>query len=609
MKHQETRRAAASLVKPYTRPSSRPQYSSSISGEIARTKPNANVVKDNPGFPTHEQYKQAESIYLNSLSPRRQDKALINQATFDRIWDVLNQPDTPKESAQFRFWARRMFNLSQPGASASGGIVLLHNNLPVAIQEQLYDLLCYCHGSVGHGGRDKTCLAVRKHYCWVPKELVTQFIKACPTCILKKAGQPNMVSTQQDTSYMTFISQEPRVMESASMAGLRDLLVDLSAQDEADGLNENVPSITSWPATGGPTDPTNIASAPGSYIPGSFAPATGGPPLLFSSFPSGSGSVQSSSSVRSHQMSREVSLFQGLPNGWQYHSAYPEARNAFLTSVDQSRNDESIAGEVKHTPMFETPRENPSIEALRAGARTGIPRVPSIAGFIGFGDNFRNYLQMDLADAGVGFSSNVNLTVASGQQGAGDAQISTSTSESWGGVLQPLQNQPQNYIPQIDPALLADGPSPSSSAHKGKTVPNNTPASASSVHSKSSATTTPTPTRASQTSSTGAVTRLRMAPPPPLDLSTVSTNFQFTASHKKLLDFRADRDRDGQMSPLTPASVSPWVISGAGTGTSSGSSYSQDSPFGFPSTPSDGGPIGRDPIGQELAEGTMALQL
>lgn len=66
--------------------------------------------------------------------------------------------------------------------------VLLHDNLLVAIQEQLYDLLCYCHGSTGHGGRDKTCALIRKHYTWVPKDLVSNFIKACPTCIMKKCG-------------------------------------------------------------------------------------------------------------------------------------------------------------------------------------------------------------------------------------------------------------------------------------------------------------------------------------------------------------------------------------------------------------------------------------
>ncbi|KAF9040081.1 hypothetical protein BJ165DRAFT_1351346, partial [Panaeolus papilionaceus] len=156
---------------------------------------------ERPGFPTLAQYKMVEANYIQSLTPRRQGKALISQAMFDRIWDVLHQPDCQSETAQFRFWARKMFTISKThrvtlggGAEAPDGFgdgpqeVLLHDNLLVAIQEQLYDLLCYCHGSTGHGGRDKTCALIRKHYTWVPKDLVSNFIKACPTCIMKKCG-------------------------------------------------------------------------------------------------------------------------------------------------------------------------------------------------------------------------------------------------------------------------------------------------------------------------------------------------------------------------------------------------------------------------------------
>ncbi|KAF8811903.1 hypothetical protein BYT27DRAFT_7038448, partial [Phlegmacium glaucopus] len=149
------------------------------------------------GFPTYAQYKQVENGYIHSLTPRRQAKALISQSMFDRIWDVLHQPDCHGETAQFRFWARKMFTVSKNHRNTLGAVanndeapqeVLLHDNLLVAVQEQLYDLLCYCHGSTGHGGRDKTCALIRKHYTWVPKDLVSSFIKACPTCILKKCG-------------------------------------------------------------------------------------------------------------------------------------------------------------------------------------------------------------------------------------------------------------------------------------------------------------------------------------------------------------------------------------------------------------------------------------
>ncbi|KAG1750406.1 uncharacterized protein EDB91DRAFT_1045953, partial [Suillus paluster] len=146
---------------------------------------------DNPGFPTYTQYKRIETTYLESLSPRKRDKALISQSTFDKIWDVLHQPDaciigTP----QFRFWVRKMFTLSTPDAEddSEAPVVILHENRPVAVQEQLYELFCYCHKESSHGGRDKTCAIIRQHYSWVPKELTAQFVKACPTCTFKRSG-------------------------------------------------------------------------------------------------------------------------------------------------------------------------------------------------------------------------------------------------------------------------------------------------------------------------------------------------------------------------------------------------------------------------------------
>ncbi|TFK69173.1 hypothetical protein BDN72DRAFT_768304, partial [Pluteus cervinus] len=154
-------------------------------------------IEDQPGCPTYAQFKMVEASYLTSLTPKRQGKALISQSMFDRIWDVLTQTsgDISHETPQFRFWARRMFTIVrtddpilQNSGLSQGPVreVLLHDGLLVAIQEQLYELLCHCHGYTNHGGRDKTCALIRTNYSWVPKELVAQFVKACPTCILKK---------------------------------------------------------------------------------------------------------------------------------------------------------------------------------------------------------------------------------------------------------------------------------------------------------------------------------------------------------------------------------------------------------------------------------------
>ena len=154
-----------------------------------------------PGFPTFEQYKAIESKYLSSLAATKKPKALISQDTFDSIWDLLNDPSlTHIRTAQFRFWVRKMFTLStpwqlgmiKPEDSANplfvNALVVTHRGRPVAVQEQLYDILVFCHARSDHGGRDKTCAIVKQHYSWVPKELIALFVKACSICNLKRSG-------------------------------------------------------------------------------------------------------------------------------------------------------------------------------------------------------------------------------------------------------------------------------------------------------------------------------------------------------------------------------------------------------------------------------------
>lgn len=284
-----------------------------------------------PGFPTYAQYKQVEEAYIQSLTPRRQGKALISQSLFDRIWDVLQQPEAQGETAQFRFWARKMFTLSKTHQSTLGVFgnsndrpreVLLHDNLLVAVREQLYDLLCYCHGSTGHGGRDKTCALIRKHYTWVPKDLVSNFIKACPTCIMKKCGN-------LDSATLANQMAEQRA-EGAHLTRMPDYFANCGSALDGTADAPGVP----WPTTGcqgdGPAhltvkgaDPIEIAYREAVLrargVKASFAGMTGSGHRHF----------------RGASMSREVSLYKGLPNGWQHqHDDYADAFAEFMKNKD-----------------------------------------------------------------------------------------------------------------------------------------------------------------------------------------------------------------------------------------------------------------------------------
>ena len=191
--------------------------------------------RDIPGFPTYEQYLRIEEEYLTSLSERKQPKALISQALFDKIFAVLqNGSEDRASTAQFRFWVRKMFVLVYPQTSfvsrassnslnagqsqaqsqaqaqvQSTDPVVLHDKRPVAIKEQLYEVLCYCHAVSRHGGRDKTCATLRLHYSWVPKELTAKFVKACPTCTLKRSGNPDLLSQFGQAVVQRSQSQSP----------------------------------------------------------------------------------------------------------------------------------------------------------------------------------------------------------------------------------------------------------------------------------------------------------------------------------------------------------------------------------------------------------------
>ncbi|GAA5845371.1 hypothetical protein JCM11251_005645 [Rhodosporidiobolus azoricus] len=62
-------------------------------------------------------------------------------------------------------------------------VVVIHDGMPVAKSEEIYEILVDSHRKMEHGGREKTFKEVRTKWAWVPKELVARFIKICPTCI------------------------------------------------------------------------------------------------------------------------------------------------------------------------------------------------------------------------------------------------------------------------------------------------------------------------------------------------------------------------------------------------------------------------------------------
>ncbi|CDS08880.1 hypothetical protein LRAMOSA10241 [Lichtheimia ramosa] len=149
---------------------------------------------DENQLPTPEEFDKIVQDYLNNLSPKKRDKALVDQKRYQVIQQVLKDPrNTAISTAQFRFWVKKMFQL-QPGTVG----LVCHDGKPVAMKEQIYTILVQAHREAQHGGRDKTSALVRRKFSWIPKELVARFVRHCPFCITRRnGGQSPGVFTQQ----------------------------------------------------------------------------------------------------------------------------------------------------------------------------------------------------------------------------------------------------------------------------------------------------------------------------------------------------------------------------------------------------------------------------
>ncbi|KAJ5906269.1 uncharacterized protein N7473_003185 [Penicillium subrubescens] len=148
------------------------------------------VVPALDGFPDVKEFDQLMQSYVDDLSVKKQDKALIHAKRARNIRTVLIDPkDTAVESAQFRFWVKKMFKLQPVGmGTADCRKMICHEGKPVAIREKLFKILTKAHQQCQHGGRDKTSAQVRRIYSWVPKELISRFVKICPTCQVRRGG-------------------------------------------------------------------------------------------------------------------------------------------------------------------------------------------------------------------------------------------------------------------------------------------------------------------------------------------------------------------------------------------------------------------------------------
>ncbi|KAF8890722.1 hypothetical protein BD779DRAFT_1405132, partial [Infundibulicybe gibba] len=143
-------------------------------------------------LPSHDQYRQLEANYLERMDIHSRQRVLISQGLFDQIWNALldHPSDDINDNTRFSRWAKKTFAIHSDyvstGLDESDSRVLSHNNRIVVTRDRIYGLLCRVHRATNHGGRDKMWYMIRQRYTWVPKALITAFLRACPTCAKKR---------------------------------------------------------------------------------------------------------------------------------------------------------------------------------------------------------------------------------------------------------------------------------------------------------------------------------------------------------------------------------------------------------------------------------------
>ncbi|EXJ93560.1 hypothetical protein A1O1_01952 [Capronia coronata CBS 617.96] len=187
-----------------------------MDGTECQDSPNENTMLSEPvvppleGYPDVHEFDELMKRYVQDLSPKKQDKALIHARRAANIKQVLiDKKTTSIESAQFRFWVKKMFTLQPPDGKAPELRKICHEGKPVAVREKLFKILTKAHKQCQHGGRDKTSAQVRRVYSWVPKELISRFVKLCPTCQVRRGTNRNSPPESEKSPEARMEAQSP----------------------------------------------------------------------------------------------------------------------------------------------------------------------------------------------------------------------------------------------------------------------------------------------------------------------------------------------------------------------------------------------------------------
>ncbi|KAJ8090462.1 hypothetical protein PM082_019060 [Marasmius tenuissimus] len=292
----------------------------------------------NDSVPPLEVFKQL--LDSPSFAMHRPENRLITRSLFSELFSATQHRDSSNSSSKARIRLSDGLDLSKfhisprptvlfgkdiPSCCTSHPHSLLkYDNRIVAVDDLLYDILRFCHLASRHGDQEATNALVQEHYAFVPVDLVAKFVKACPGCgqrlLSEKAG--DVVTGSKSTGpsvHPPIIRNSPSSQAQGALTQPSTVVDEEGETDEGDDLVRylhlertvrSAPSKIELPLM-------STRSAPGVERPA----------------PSMTGSMER---LMSLPMSREVSLYQGIPNGWQYHFPdYESALNGFVKQMDE----------------------------------------------------------------------------------------------------------------------------------------------------------------------------------------------------------------------------------------------------------------------------------
>ncbi|KAH7871188.1 uncharacterized protein C8R40DRAFT_1174883 [Lentinula edodes] len=285
-------------------------------------------------LPSRQDFSKVEARFADKSSRTNHLKSFLPRRNYDYIKLCLETPklkgvvvtDFELVSKDIVLGGKGdLFLLSSESHSSLH--VLLWKGRVVVPQDQVYDVLQYCHRKSDHGDFSGTLAIVREYYTFVPSILVRGFVDACPTCTAKRALNN------------VFSYAAPDINNATSFSNSFDLLAVSNSQDEE---LSTLPTSSPFIFSGLDFEDSHPMELPV-------------PPPLFSRLSTGSRGSHDGL-PQSLPMSREVSLFQGIPNGWQYFTDYDVAHKDFVEHKDEVMS-----------------------QQLKPPAHQKRPRIPSIA--------------------------------------------------------------------------------------------------------------------------------------------------------------------------------------------------------------------------------------